>query len=51
MAGKVGASDEDGEAGASDEDGEVGASDEDGEVGIFTGAFCFRSLVEREDPN
>ena len=51
MAGKVGASDEDGEAGASDEDGEVGASDEDGEVGIFTGALCFRSLVEREDPN
>ena len=40
MAGKVGASDEDGGAGASDEDGEAGASDEDGEFGIFTGAFC-----------
>ena len=40
MAGKVGASDEDGGAGASDEDGEAGASDEDGEFRIFTGAFC-----------
>ena len=40
MAGKVGASDEDGGAGASDEAVEVGASDEYGEFEIFTGAFC-----------
>ena len=40
MAGKVGASDEEGGAGTSDEDGEAGASDEYGEFEIFTGAFC-----------